>query len=526
VAVREFRNGPIRHLETRLELVAEGDGCRLLFTVVAATCGLAGLLARCSGLLGHECGKILAAIEQLVRQSDDSDRVPGASEEDLIEVAARARFEKLATDLAGDPASHSLAPKLIEFLRHAPMVSLRGVRPQALAKLWRVPPEHVFELFLAAAQKGILVMGWDLLCPRCRGAKSRVSDLHELPKGAHCSSCNIDYERNFSRNVELTFHPQPWLRPLPEGEFCLLGPGTSPHVKLQAEVGARSARTFRFSLAPGPYRFRTVEAGSQADIEIEPHGVIPVVVARDGHILLEAGYTKDELVIRNDSDLPLVFVMEDRNWAIDALTGEQVIAMPAFRRLCPEQLLRPGDDAEIGRITIMFTDLVGSTRLYDELGDATAYRVVRDHFAFLSARVQRHNGFIVKTVGDAVMAAFSHSDDAVRAALAIQEDVASFNATLCDVPVVLKLGLHSGSCIAVTTGKGLDYFGATVNIAARLEHQCRGGEVIVSGAMLEDSVTKAVLGNAVDEDLATLRGVSAPVRFVRVKVLARETACG
>ena len=65
------------------------------------------------------------------------------------------------------------------------------------------------ELFLAAARKGIVAMGWDLLCPRCRGAKVRVSRLDELPKGAHCSSCNIDYARNFSRNVELTFHPEP-----------------------------------------------------------------------------------------------------------------------------------------------------------------------------------------------------------------------------------------------------------------------------------------------------------------------------
>jgi len=80
--------------------------------------------------------------------------------------------------------------------------------------------------------------------------------------------------------------------------------------------------------------------------------------------------------------------------------------MPAFRRLCPEQLLRPGDDVEIGRVAIVFTDLQGSTKLYDALGDATAFHLVRDHFAFLSERVERHNGLIVKTVGDAVMAAF------------------------------------------------------------------------------------------------------------------------
>ena len=195
--------------------------------------------------------------------------------------------------------------------------------------------------------------------------------------------------------------------------------------------------------------------------------------------------------------------------------------MPAFRRLCPEQLLRPGDNAEIGWIAIMFTDLKGSTELYDALGDAPAYNLVRDHFSFLSDRVQRNHGFVVKTVGDAVMAAFSRPDHAVRAALAIQDDVASFNSARSGAasatPIVLKLGLHAGPCIAVTTGDVLDYFGATVNIAARLEHQCRGGEVIVSEAVARDAETAAALADRTQiEETAILRGVSAPVRFVRV----------
>ena len=253
-----------------------------------------------------------------------------------------------------------------------------------LATLWSAPPDHAVELFLAAARNGIVAMGWDLLCPRCRGAKSRVSRLHELPKGAHCSSCNIDYERNFSRNVELTFHPEPWIRPLPDGEMCALGQGSARHVKFQGEVAAQSSKSFDLSLAPGPYRFRTVEAGAEVDSEIDADGVIPTLVARGRDILLEGANGRNELAIRNESDRPLVFVVE-----LDALTGERVIAMPAFRRLCPEQLLRPGDNAEIGWIAIMFTDLKGSTELYDALGDVTAYNLVRDHFAFLSDRVER-----------------------------------------------------------------------------------------------------------------------------------------
>ena len=82
---------------------------------------------------------------------------------------------------------------------------------------------------------------------------------------------------------------------------------------------------------------------------------------------------------------------------------------------------------------------------------------------------------------------------------------------------MLKLGLHAGSCIAVTTGEVLDYFGSAVHTASRLEHQCRGGEVIISDAVLADpEAREALAGRSVAEDSATLRGLNEPVRFVRV----------
>ncbi len=519
--VRNYQNGPMRRWEWACELIAEGEGCRLIVTGLAEPAGPLGFLGTHAGLFDAEFGKAAAGIERIVRESDGSALVPGWSVEDLTEPAARERLEALGAELARDPASHDLGPNLIDYLRHAPIVDLRSIRPIALATLWSAPPDHAVEMFLAAARKGIVAMGWELLCPRCRGAKSRVSRLQDLPKGAHCSSCNIDYECNFSRNVELTFHPEPWIRALPDGEMCLLGQGSARHIKFQGEVAARSAKTFDLALAPGPYRFRTVEAGDEADRDIGADGLVPTVVARGGDILLEEASGRDELAIRNESDKPLAFVVEDRNWAKDTLTGERVIAMPAFRRLSPEQLLRPGDNAEIGWIAIMFTDLKGSTELYDALGDAPAYNLVRDHFSFLADRVQINHGFVVKTVGDAVMAAFSRPDDAVHAALAIQDDVASFNSARGEgasaTPIVLKLGLHAGPCIAVTTGDVLDYFGATVNIAARLEHQCRGGEVIVSEDVAEDAETAAALADRTRiEETAMLRGVSAPVRFVRI----------
>jgi class 3 adenylate cyclase len=517
VQTRKFINGPFRHFQAGAELNAEGSGTRLVSFAEFECVGILGLLMKLSGQLEGEGDKRLAAIERLIAEADKASGNPIAGAREDANPAARRRLAALTANLDDDPSSHGLAAKLAEFLLRAPAVTLRSIRPLAVARSWHAAPGDTVELFLAAQRLGILAMGWDLLCPRCRGAKSRVRHLHELPQGAHCSSCNVDYGRDFTRNVELTFHPEPWLRSLPEGEFCLLGQGATPHVKFQAQVAARSRKAFVLALPPGPYRFRTVEAGGEADADIGSDGMIPQLVASGDKIMLAAGARNGEFVISNDSDRPRFFVIEDRNWVQDALTGERVIAMPAFRRLCPEQLLRPGDDVEIGRVAVLFTDLQGSTKLYDDLGDTTAYRLVRDHFAFLSERVQRNNGFIVKTVGDAVMAAFADPAEAVRAALSIQDEVASFNRGRSDAGIVLKLGLHVGSCIAVTVGDVLDYFGSTVNTASRLEHQCRGGEVILSAAVLADAEARdALAGRTVIEDSTTLRGLSEPVRFVRI----------
>ncbi len=87
--------------------------------------------------------------------------------------------------------------------------------------------------------------------------------------------------------------------------------------------------------------------------------------------------------------------------------------------------------------------------------------------------VRAHDGGIVKTIGDAVMAAFSNPADAMRAALAVQRNMAQFNRDRQlgaeDGLVIVKLGLHGGPCIVVTLNDRLDYFGSTANLAARLQ---------------------------------------------------------
>ena len=518
VQVRDFQNGPMRRFQAAVELYPDGTGSRLVYSSDIELVGILGWLAKQSGQIDREGDKRLAVVEKLIAEAEALHRIPGSSDEPAVKPAARRRLEALIAELERDPASHGLAQKLVRlFAACAGGGAARDPPAGDGARLERGPGGHrrIVPRRAAARHSGDELGSALPALPRRQvecAATARIAGRrplhvvqHRLPARLH-PQCRID------------FPPRAMAAAAAEGRAVPARPRLDAACALPGGSGrACDQESFAVTLPPGPYRFRTIEAGAEVDAHIADDGAIPEVVAWNGDILLRSPSHKGEFVIHNDTDRPLFFVIEDRAWAKDALTGERVISMPAFRRLCPEQLLRPGDEVEIGRVAIVFTDLQGSTKLYDKLGDAAAYRLVRDHFAFLSERVTRHHGFIVKTVGDAVMAAFNDPADAVRAVLAMQDEVASFNRGREDAGIVLKLGLHIGACIAVTAGEVLDYFGSTVNTASRLEHQCSGGEVIISHAVLTDpEAREALAGRHFTEDSATLRGLAEPVRFVRV----------
>ena len=152
--------------------------------------------------------------------------------------------------------------------------------------------------------------------------------------------------------------------------------------------------------------------------------------------------------------------------------------------------------------------------MYEAIGSAAAYRLVRDHFALLAAVVREHDGSVVKTIGDAVMASFTAPCDAVAAALAVQRRVAEFNRGADGPGITIKLGVHCGPCIAVTLNDRLDYFGSTVNLAARLQGESVGGDVVLSAEVVADPRVRDLLrGETPVEQSAALRGFTEPVRI-------------
>ena len=191
-------------------------------------------------------------------------------------------------------------------------------------------------------------------------------------------------------------------------------------------------------------------------------------------------------------------------------------ALPGFRRDFSADVLRPDVSLRVSRVALFFSDLTGSTQLYSNVGDAPALKLVQDHFDVVVKCIEAHGGTLVKTIGDAVMAAFADEMDGLRASLDILRAFEPFRAGHPDrAQVHIKLGLYAGPSYLVTANGILDYFGQTVNIAARLQAQAESGQLVVEAPLGAHAVRAG--GAVVETYRAVLKGVNEPIEVSRIR---------
>lgn len=513
---RVFSKGPFERFGPIFEIVPDGVGSRVTYALQWEPLTWIGRLT--GRRLTEKAG---TAVKRRVEEAASFLRGERPTAFDFPPPApppgAAERAEAMIAAAEGTGYAHGLARRLVGHIRDAMDVDLQSIRPKALARLWSVPDRHAIELCLAGVKSGMLDMRWNLLCTNCRGAKVAVPSLDQLPRGAHCASCNIEYGRDFARNVELGFAPAASLRPVASGGFCLSGPGVTPHVVVQQLLAPGERRTVSVDIAPGRYRLRTLHPGNTVEIEHEG-GAFPGLRATPAGVEALPAGEAGAISFANDCGFEVALLIETREWARDALTAHEVTTLQAFRDMFSGATLRPGDEAGIGQVTILFTDLRGSTALYESIGDAPAFNLVREHFAVLGRVVRDHNGAVVKTIGDAVMAAFTDPAEATSAALAIREAVTAFDRERgVEGGLVVKLGLHMGPCIVVTLNERLDYFGGAVNMAARLQGQSTGGDIVLSRAVADDPAVRPLVAELPSRaETVVLKGFAEPVPFLRV----------
>ena len=499
---RSYSKGPMARLKVLTQLTPKTDGgTHLSYEVWATPRNLVGSVAIPLQLRLVTGPRLRAAMQKYDEMaSSNTTTEPGSdaatqSTFDLQRLAALQ--QKLIADIETTESpgqKRAIAERLADFLEHGDDLAVARIRAYKLADDWREPRRLVLEICLRATRIGLLDFQWDLLCPLCRGAQESGHSLKDIKTDVHCNACQIDFTVNFDRYVELTFRPNPAVRRVNVSSYCVGSPHWTPHVVAQQLLPAGDKRELTLPLEPGSYRFRGLELPGSQDVTVSPDGASSAMVTLSNHDWSREPLHVSErfsLALKNDADAEQLLILERLDWSDQATTAAEVTALQMFRDLFATEALRPGEQISVGTLTVLFTDLRHSTQLYREIGDATAFGRVMSHFDVVRKAIAEHDGAIVKTIGDAVMAVFRSAADGLLAMLEVQRALAE--PADGSLPLQLKAGLNTGPCIAVTLNDRLDYFGSTVNMAARLEGLSSGADVIISRSVYEDAKVRAVI---------------------------------
>ncbi len=534
--VRRFRGPFLRDFIVNATLTPEAGGTLLRYEVTARPATLLGLLAipiQIGLISRRRFERAFRQIDEFLQHPNDA-RAPLAGPQPFITGEATRRLQDIARELSEDGYPGDLIQRLIDFISHAADEEVIHLRPYALADRWGAPRRSVLELCLAATRRSLLDLRWDVICPMCRGARTSVSQLSDVRDQAHCPACRMDFAVNFDHALEVTFRPHAALRPVEIAEYCVGGPQLTPHLVAQQIIAPGETRTIKVALDSGAHRVRSrsklprailghLDLRSTSDPAEQPASAITIQVTAEGwsadrNVVIPAA----TITLNNHTTATQGVVIERMAWNDQAVTAVDVSTMQAFRDWFTTQALRPDVQLGITHLAVLFTDVRGSTQLYRLIGDAPAFERVLEHFDVLRRSVNDHAGALIKTIGDAIMAAFLDPAQAVAAALDILRGMAELNRTRADYPLRLKLGLHAGPAIAVTLNERLDYFGTTVNIASRLEGQAQGDDLIISAEVMRKPEVQRLLHEnhvVTEEFTARLKGfVDEEFQLHRIKL--------
>ena len=463
-------------------------------------------------VVAHLSGQQAVVLPKLPRQS-------------VTESAFAAGVDKLRA--TGQP--EDLVRQLAALLRDSADVEICRLRPFAVARQWRQDRWQVLRLFLHATRCGLLDLSWEVLCPKCRSTRAPLTtSLAEVGRSQmHCEACQIKFDAEFDQSVELKFAVHHAVRACDAHTFCLAGPGAKPHVVSQLFLQPGEQRRWKLPALNGPHRLWSPQVKQPKSLlfseSLKAEMFQAELICGSGHfdgVAVVEGRRNATVAVRNPNAFPVQVTLERAEWNPDILTAAQVTNWQEFRDLFAREVISPNEQITVGNQVVLFTDLRGSTAMYNGIGDAPAYALVRDHFRILCDAIGQHHGAVVKTIGDAVMAVFSQVEDALRAVELMHQQLARAKlGPEQGALLVLKSGLHLGPCLAVNANEKLDYFGTTINFAARLVDLSQGGDLMLSGELYHRPETVKFLAERgwVMEPLeVTFRGFKTPHQVWRM----------
>jgi class 3 adenylate cyclase len=448
------------------------------------------------------------------------------------------------------PEPVSAIEKLIQ---DGPDRELCRINALAFAAEHKLDEEDVIAAFLHGARRGIFDMSWNILCPGCGGVLGSGATLKTVNQAEYrCVLCAAGYEPTLDEIVEVTFTISPRVR-----KIVAHDPATLPWIEYYKQVYWSSGfdlpddETLAKLIREVTLDTIELPAGEKVVLSVQlPEAFVIVfdpVVHMSQFIEVKGEPTRERqslafVVTRNHAPTetiqmrpgPLQISLENRSnvpsfpgiWVASNklhdflgkrrpfLTAKRLLTNQTFRDIYRTDTLDVDQRLKITSLTFLFTDLRGSTELYERVGDLVAYDLVRAHFQVLNEIVAAERGAVVKTIGDAVMATFPTPDRAMAAALKMRQAVKDLKGDL-----LLKIGIHEGPCLAVSLNDRQDYFGRTVNIAARVQGLATSRSIFATRRVVSDSKASKLLesnGIAATPEKRSLRGIANQVEIFEI----------
>jgi class 3 adenylate cyclase len=433
-------------------------------------------------------------------------------------------------------------------VRDAPDRELCRINALDFAAKNGLDEERTLAAFLHAARLGLYELSWNVICPGCGGVLEAGATLKTVNHDEYaCTLCAAGYKPTLDEMVEVTFTVSPRVR-----HIAGHNPDTLPEVEYYRQIfwgsGIDLPDTLGDSLAdftidsielpPGEKAVLSVQLPNDFVIAFDPvtHGALFLDVKGEptherqtlsmvfnkvktlaGTVEIRPGPLRLSLENRTDGRvLPALWIAGDSLHRLlgkrrPFVTAKRLLTNQTFRDIYRTDTLDIDQRLKITSLTFLFTDLKGSTALYERVGDLVAYDLVRQHFHVLQEIVAAEAGAVVKTIGDAVMATFSTPDRALAAALRMREAMARINAERQNEDLLLKIGIHEGPCLAVMLNNSQDYFGQTVNVAARVQGLASSRAIFVTQPVVQDPRSADILKTLKLEPAmqrAALRGIT------------------
>jgi class 3 adenylate cyclase len=409
--------------------------------------------------------------------------------------------------------------------------------------------EKVISGFLHASRLGLFDLTWNVLCPGCGGVLDAHDTLKSLrPDDYHCGLCGCGYEASVDEQVEVAFTVSPRVRriaahdpnSLPLWEYfkqvfwssgvdlnkeafasltdqvTLDASELPPHEKVVRSL--ELPRQFIIVFEPVTHAAKFIDVQGEPATEPQQltltyknaHAPVETVTLRPGPLQLELDNQTDVRV------LPSVFIAADALHHLIGhrkpfVTAKRMLTNQTFRDIYKADNLSMDQRLKITSLTFLFTDLKGSTALYERVGDLAAFDLVRAHFHALLEIIASEKGAVVKTIGDAVMATFIRPEHALAAGLRMRSAMDALNAKRGTDDLVVKIGIHEGPCLAVMLNERQDYFGQTVNIAARVQGLSTSQSIHITGPVIDSPGVAEMLDKeaiAPIQKQAALRGIA------------------